>query len=93
MLLWHLLLTLFLHFSGGTTPKIASSLGRLGPPPNNCLLSPPESTVQMAFSRLCRVQTHRPIAIGAGAIGHRGARAPTFDLSWARGAQITDMKR
>jgi len=32
--------------------------------------------------------------IGADTMGHRGARAPpTFDLSWARGAQITYMKR
>jgi len=35
----------------------------------------------------------RYIAIGADTMGHRGARAPTFDLSWARGAQITDTKR
>ena len=32
--------------------------------------------------------------IGADTMGHRGARAsPTFDLSWSRGAQITDTKR
>ena len=31
--------------------------------------------------------------IGADTMGHRGARAPHFWFSWARGAQITDMKR
>ena len=31
--------------------------------------------------------------IGADTMGHRGARAPTFDFRGHGGAQITDMKR
>ena len=33
------------------------------------------------------------VFIGAGAIGHRGARAPHFWFVVGTGAQITDMKR